>query len=212
MFDGILFDLDGTLWDATPVMVEIWVQVLARHPEVSRPPVEPKEIRGNMGLLLPEIGMRMFPGQTAAERQVILDEFCAMEEKQLAERGGVLFPGTEETLTALAGQCRLFVVSNCQDGYIESFYQGNGLERFFSGCECAGRTGLPKSDNIRLVVERYGLKNPVYIGDTELDLVSAAAAGVPFLHAAYGFGAVDSPYAVRRFTDIPAALERMSPP
>ena len=142
----------------------------------------------------------------------MLEAFNAADEEALARQGGRLFPGEEETLALLAARYPLFIVSNCQDGYIECFYKGNGLGRFFSGEECAGRTGLPKSENIRLAAARHGLKSPVYIGDTALDCASARDAGVPFLHAAYGFGAVDCPHAVRRFADIPAALESMSPP
>ena len=33
-FDGVLFDLDGTLWDASSVTAQTWVEVLARHPDV----------------------------------------------------------------------------------------------------------------------------------------------------------------------------------
>lgn len=38
------------------------------------------------------------------------------------------------------------------------------------------------------VVERQNLKTACYIGDTAGDEDAAAKAGVPFLHAAYGFG------------------------
>ena len=34
MTDGVIFDLDGTLWDATEVTAETWVEVLKNHPEV----------------------------------------------------------------------------------------------------------------------------------------------------------------------------------
>ena len=34
MTDGVIFDLDGTLWDATEVTAETWVEVLKKHPEV----------------------------------------------------------------------------------------------------------------------------------------------------------------------------------
>lgn len=212
MFDGILFDLDGTLWDATPVMAEVWAEVLPGHPEAARPPVTLEEIRGYMGLLMEDIAARMFPGLDREAAMEILREFNAENERRLAVRGGSLFPGAAETLELLAARSRLFVVSNCQDGYIEAFYSGNGLGRFFSGSECAGRTGLPKSGNIRLVAERHGLKAPVYIGDTGLDRASAAEAGVPFLHAAYGFGTAPGAPAVGPFGEIPAALEAMSPP
>lgn len=212
MFDGILFDLDGTLWDATPVMEIVWADVLARYPHAVRPPVTMEEIRGNMGLLIPDIAARMFPALSPEEGAAMLDAFNAADEEALAKQGGRLFPGEETVLALLAERHPLFIVSNCQDGYIECFYKGNGLGRFFSGEECAGRTGLPKRENIRLVAERHGLKNPVYIGDTALDCASARDAGVPFLHAAYGFGAVDCPHAVQTFAGIPAALEHMSPP
>ena len=58
-----------------------------------------------------------------------------------------------------------------------------------------------------LVVERNGLKRPLYIGDTQGDCDAAAKAGVPFLHAAYGFGAIDHPVPrAEAFRDIPAAV------
>ena len=41
-----------------------------------------------------------------------------------------------------------------------------------------------------MVVERNEFQNPVYVGDTELDYDSAERAGLPFIHAAYGFGQV----------------------
>ena len=52
----------------------------------------------------------------------------------------------------------------------------------------------------------------VYVGDTQGDYNAASAAGVPFLHAAYGFGTIDRPVpSVERFTDLPAAVDRMGP-
>jgi phosphoglycolate phosphatase len=212
VFDAVLFDLDGTLWDATPVMVEVWAELLARRSDIVRPPVTAREIRSNMGLLIDHIGRRMFPSLTEEDRAAVMEEFNTLDTERLARRGGALFPGMEETLAALAARYKLFIVSNCQDGYIEGFYSGNGLRRFFSGEECAGRTGLPKGENIKLVVERYGLKNPVYIGDTAMDCAAADEAAVPFLHAAYGFGQVECEHAVTCFSAIPAALEAMSPP
>lgn len=211
MFDGIIFDLDGTLWDATPTMEGAWADLLARHPEVSRPPVTMEEIQSNMGLLLADICARMFPALTEEKSMALMDEFNDMDEQHLRAHGGRLFPGEEETLAALARRYPLYIVSNCQDGYVECFYQGNGLSRFFIDSECAGHTGLPKSENIKLMVERHGLKRPVYIGDTILDYTSAVDARVPFFHAAYGFGEVPDVPAVQSFADIPAALEAMEP-
>lgn len=58
----------------------------------------------------------------------------------------------------------LFIVSNCQDGYIESFYEYHKLERYFKDYENPGRTGLSKGENIKLVIDRNNLDAPVYVG------------------------------------------------
>jgi len=208
MFDGILFDLDGTLWDSVPEVALSWSQGL-REMGVDRPPLTVEELRPCMGLLLPDIGAKLMPGLDPDRRAAVMDRCCELEVDYLARHGAALYPGAAETLSALSAHSRLFVVSNCQDGYIQAFFQGTGLGRWFSGFESAGHTGLTKAQNIRLVADRYGLKAPVYIGDTALDAASAAEAGVPFLHAAYGFGQVEGAAAVSAFGDIPAALERL---
>lgn len=212
MFDGILFDLDGTLWDSTRAIAHCWAIVLARHPEISRPPITVPEVCACMGLLLPDITRRLFPDLSGEVRDALTREQCAQEAEYLPEHGGVLYPGVESTLASLARETTLFVVSNCQDGYIQDFYRAHGLGKYFAGRLCAGTTGLPKSGNIAQIVREYGLRTPVYVGDTQLDLTSARAAGVPFLHAAYGFGTIDEAVpAVERFTDIPKALAAICP-
>lgn len=205
MFDGILFDLDGTLWDACPQLTVSWNRALELH-RVPRAPLTVQEVRDCMGLLLHDIAVKLLPMLPREEQDAVINDCVRMELEYLAEHGGSLFPREEETLAALAAQCPLFVVSNCEDGYIEAFYQGTGMGRYFTDCESAGRTGLPKSENIKLVARRNGLKNPIYIGDTALDYSSAREAGVPFLHAAYGFGQVPGVPAAHSFSELPEAL------
>ena len=51
MTDGVIFDLDGTLWDATEVTAETWVEVLKNHPEVKpKLPLDIHTIKKYMGL------------------------------------------------------------------------------------------------------------------------------------------------------------------
>lgn len=212
MFDGILFDLDGTLWDATAPICASWNDLIARH-AVPRPPVRQAECRGYMGLLLDEIARRLFPMLEEETRQALMSEHVAQFDRFLHAGGAVAYPGAEEVLSALARRSRLFVVSNCQDGYIQDFYALCGLGGYFTDLECAGRTGLAKGDNIALVVRRHGLRAPVYVGDTQMDCDAAGAAGVPFVHAAYGFGRVEAAVpAVQSLGGLPEVLSRLSPP
>ena len=103
---------------------------------------------------------------------------------------GTLYGNVENVLQELSQKYKLYIVSNCQDGYIEVFYKYHNLEKYFLDYENPGRTGLSKGENINLIIERNNLSNPVYVGDTEGDLKAARFAGIPFVYAKYGFGQV----------------------
>lgn len=207
MFDGLLFDLDGTLWDSVDAICLSWNSVLERRAPQLAGLVNRENVTGCMGMLLPDIVKKLVPDIPQAEIRPLLDELLEVENSYVAQHGGVLYPQVPETLERLAADYPLFIVSNCQAGYIEAFFQAHGLGRFFKDYENPGRTGKPKGDNIALVVQRNGLKKPLYIGDTQGDYNAAMAAGVPFLHAAYGFGQIDRPVPrAETFRDIPAAV------
>ena len=212
MFDGILFDLDGTLWDATPAIRDAWNQAMADCGGPQRPPVTLEEVRACMGLLRRDICARLFPGASEAVWDALSSRQILHLTQALAAGGSILYPQVEETLAALSRNARLFLVSNCGDRYLNAFYDGHGLKKYFFADLCAGRTRRPKADNIAQVVREYGLKAPVYVGDTQLDCDAAHAAGIPFLHAAYGFGAVEGERAADSFAGLPAALAAMCPP
>lgn len=209
MFDGILFDLDGTLWDAVPEITLCWNQAISAA-GVDRPPLTEEEVRSCMGMQIADIAARRLPGLSFERQMAVIDDCVTVENVYLARHGAAVYPGAVETLAALSERCPLFVVSNCQDGYIQAFFQGTGLGEYFTDFECAGRTGKPKSENIALVSARNGLKHPVYVGDTDLDRRSALEAGVPFVHAAYGFGKVEGVPAVHSFAQLPGVLEELS--
>lgn len=210
MFDGILFDLDGTLWDSTAGVAQSWTLGLQRL-GIQRPPITPEELFPCMGMLLSDIGNILLPGLSPEEQDKAIRYCCDAENAYLAEHGADLYPGAEEALAALSQKYSLFIVSNCQTGYIEAFFAGAGLGRYFSGYESAGNTGLTKAENIALVVKRHGLKKPVYVGDTALDHKSAAEAGVPFIFASYGFGTVEGTPAIRSLKELPGLLETLEP-
>lgn len=196
-YDGVLFDLDGTLWDATEGIAASWAVALADEPDVPRGPTQ-AELEKVMGLTAQQLVGVIFP-QVSLERGLALfDKCCRAENEYLRVHGGKLYEGVADTVKALAEKLPLCIVSNCNLGYIPSFLEAHGLEEYFADSECSGGTGKIKWENIKLVVERNGFKSPVYIGDTELDCQSAQMAGVPFIHAAYGFGKAEGFPAVRR--------------
>ena len=144
-----------------------------------------------MGRTVPEIGEALLPFIPLPRRQEILDRCCEEENRRLNLYGGCVYPEVTETLCELSKRYPLFIVSNCQDGYIQSFLNYHKTSGFFRDFECIGRTGLAKAGNIKLIIERNRLERAVYVGDTQRDMHSAHDAGIPFIHAAYGFGHVE---------------------
>ena len=201
--DCVLFDLDGTLWDATGVTADAWVRILADHPDVKPSvPMTAENVRKYMGLTNEELAEVFLPDLPFDAAFALMMESCGWENKWLPERGGILYDGVDETLRALHDKgVRLFVVSNCQDGYIEAFLTAHKMYGVIEDWECSGRTGNCKADNIADVIRRNNLLHPVYVGDTTSDKNGADGAGIPFIYAKYGFGESEGRGRVTEYDD-----------
>lgn len=189
--DGIIFDLDGTLWDTTERIREAWNLILEKHEEIKREPITQADLAQCMGLPMYDIAAKLFPEEEPQVRNNLMDELCIFENEYLAKKGGILYEGLEETLGILSKKYPLFIVSNCQDGYIEAFLEAHHMEKYFKDTECWGRTRVSKGESNLILMKRNGLKNPVYVGDTAGDAQSAIDAKIPFIYAEYGFGSVE---------------------
>ena len=205
MKKGILFDLDGTLWDSSAECTEAWNTVIRE--QVGRPEqFTVDDMHNFMGRTMEAIAALMFPALPEAERLHILDLCTAHEHDYLRSHPAKLYDGERAVIAELAKEYALGVVSNCQDGYIEIYLDQCGFSERYCDHECAGRTGLSKGQNIRLVMERQGITDCVYVGDTQGDADAAKEAGIPFIHAAYGFGRPDfCDAAIRDISGLPEA-------
>ena len=188
-FDSVIFDLDGTLWDSTGNVALAWQAAMDQVDYVNEVMTREK-VRSITGMAYNVIFDKLFPN-LADEKRIELMAVCAKSELQiLYEKGGELYPGLDETLNYLSAKYKLFIVSNCQKGYIEVFFKISQMEHFFFGHQCYGTKGNPKAENIIDIVNDHNLTSPVYVGDTKGDYDSASKAGVPFIFANYGFGVV----------------------
>ncbi|MDE7434379.1 MAG: HAD family hydrolase [Lachnospiraceae bacterium] len=209
MKKGIIFDMDGTLWDSAEGVAASWNQVLKEH-GLDRRLFTVEDIHGVMGKTLDVIADIFFADMDRAMRGTIMEECCAREQDYLAQHGGRLYPNVPETLRMLREKYPLYIVSNCQRGYIEGFLQYYGLGDLIEDTECFGNNGRQKGENIALVAERNGLTDAVYVGDIEGDYAASRAAGVRFIHAAYGFGFIEEPVAaVQEFRQLVQTVEEI---
>ena len=206
--DGIILDIDGTLWNSTPIVAEAWNEIIEKRDDIPFR-FTAKQLTQLFGRPLPVIADMVFPFLEEKERYDLINECCECEHELLrASTQNILYPGVAETMKALCKKIPLFIVSNCQSGYIELFLEKTGLADCITDSECAGRTGLPKGPNIRLVADRNHLQNPVYVGDIDGDRQASEEAGVKFCHASYGFGEVErKDYVIKEFSDLMTLFE-----
>lgn len=204
MRSAVLFDLDGTLWDSTYVTTPAWDRVLSRAGRhVTR-----DDMASVMGMTDREIGAALLP-HLDGDASTALVRLASREEVPAIRRyGGKLYPGVADTLRKLAAEYDLFIVSNCMDGYIQAFLYAHSMGQYFRDYACLDFPAQDKASNIRAICERHHLKKAVYVGDTASDGRSTRAAGLPFIHASYGFGKCDDADGVlREFSALPALLK-----
>ncbi len=120
-----------------------------------------------------------------------LEIYNLVNEKRreiLPQQGGILYEGVKEGLNQLAGKYNLFILSNCAKGIIRLFIDWAGIDEHIKDEMAHGINFMPKHHNIKLLIEKHGLKNPVYIGDTAGDVAESRQACIPFVFVSYGFG------------------------
>ena len=184
-FDSILFDMDGTLWDAVDSYCAVWNDAIDRCcPEV--PHVEYSELAAMMGKPLEVIYARFIGDRYPLDK--FMTELLASEKVLMPKLGGALYPHVAATIEKLSKKHRLFMVSNCTPEGLPNFLAFTGLKPYFTDSVSYGQTGHEKDVNIAMLVDKYSLESPLYVGDTEGDCVSSHKAGVPFAWATYGFG------------------------
>lgn len=181
---AVIFDLDGTLWNASETSAigfNRGLKLLGSEQVISKEEVEAvagKPYRECLEILIKSFDVDMDRIEDVLNRE---------EESAVKEFGGILYDGVEELLNKLNGKVGLYIISNCQEEYLELFLDRYKLRDYFIGYDCHGMSNRPKDQMIRDMIDLYKLEDVIYVGDTEGDKLSSQLAGIPFVHALYGF-------------------------
>ena len=187
--DALLLDVDGTLWDSTPIVAKAWTRA-ARETGFAGMTIEADTLKGLFGKTMDDIARALVPEASDEDREKLMEK-CVLYEQQALEADpcNICYPGVLDTIRELSKWIGIAIVSNCQSGYIELFMEKTGLTSAeIHDRECFGDTGHGKADNIAAVVKRNGFKHAYYVGDIDGDRASAREAGIGFISAEYGFG------------------------
>jgi phosphoglycolate phosphatase len=184
-FDALIFDIDGTLWNASPASTKGWNLGLKKL-GIDRK-VTPEQIETVAGRPFEECVDLLLPGLKVKIPE-LLDTLNACETEAVRSEGGKFYNGVLEGLRELADGYKIFLVSNCQDWYLELFLDYSNLRTVLSGFDCHGWSGMPKHKMLLRLKNHHSLQDPVYIGDTSGDETAAQMAGMAFIHVKWGFG------------------------
>jgi len=212
----LVFDLDGTLIDTAPDLVETLNVIFARE---GLPPVPFAKARKLIGG-----GARaMIVRGVEAESRVLsptqierlLDEFIAYYTEHIADRSRP-FPGLTETLDTLAQQGHRFAVcTNKLKRLSVLLLETLALADRFEAICGQDTFGIQKPDPeiLRRTVAAAGgrLSDAIMIGDSNTDIRTARAAGIPIV--AVEFGYAERPVAeygpdrvISQFAQLPVAI------
>lgn len=202
-YDALIFDLDGTMWDATQQIRNSWNIAIKQFKGMEQREITEEELQNVMGLPMDEIAAKLFKEYDRDMQMKILEKCCEVENDYLAEKGGILYPQLEETLAKLKESYKLFIVSNGQKGYIESFLNAHNLHKYFDDIQNWGDNEVPKGENIKVIMKRNNITKAAYVGDTDGDMKSAQHAGIDFVYARYGFGNTEQyTFVIDKFTQL----------
>lgn len=213
-YSTAIFDLDGTLLDSLEDLHLSTNVALAEH---GLPARSLEEVRRFVGNGIRKLVERAVPAGTgAAEQEAVYEDFCAHYAAHCEDNTGP-YPGIRELLARLrAAGVRLAVVSNKGDFAVQEL-----VARQFPGAfdailgenEAAGIRKKPAPDMVEAALARMGADRDgmVYIGDSEVDVQTAASVGCPCISCTWGFRSVDDLLAAgaTTFVNTPAELGRV---
>ena len=184
---AVFFDLDGTLWDATESTARAWTDVFGRYK--LNITVTKNQIQSVAGRPYLECLQAICPNALKfADASSLISDLAAAEKEWMHRIHGYTYAGAIEAVSELAERYNVFLVSNCNDWYLEAFLDFSGLRSVFHEAICHGSTQKPKSDNILYLIHKYRIMQGLYIGDTKGDMEASRIVSIGYIHAAFGFG------------------------
>lgn len=189
---AVIFDLDGTLVDTAPDLMHATNHVMAT---LGRRPITMDEVRAFVGHGARALIARgcAATGEPADPRAVetLYQEFVIYYAANIAS-DSVPYPG----LTGFLDRCRaeglaLGVCTNKLESLSIQLLEALGMRHYFGAIVGPDTTGAAKPDPRPYfeTVKRLGVApaNSIMVGDSETDILTARAAGVPVLAVPFGY-------------------------
>lgn len=180
---GILFDLDGTLLDTLEDLLDATNYALGLHGYPQRSLPELRRFVGNgarnqIRLSLPEDSSPEEIDAVLADYKPYYTAHCRIKTRP--------YPGILEALAELSKKYPIAIVSNKPDAAVKAL-----CADYFPGIYALGEAPdcprKPAPDMVSKAMAAIGAEKCVYVGDSEVDILTAQNAGVPCVSVLWGF-------------------------
>jgi phosphoglycolate phosphatase len=213
---ALLIDLDGTLVDSAPDIAEAANRMLR---ELGAPILPFETIRGFIGRGVPNLVRRVLASSDTLSA-VSQTDAQAIFHKHYGDTNGrysAIFPGVLAGLASFRGAGHpLACVTNKPRMQTAALLRATGLDAYFDVVVAGDSLPQMKPDPapLRFACDRLGIdaRHSVMIGDSEVDVAAAAAAGIPVYIVSYGYpgpgglAALPAARIIDSFSELPALL------
>ena len=177
---GFLFDLDGTLLNTLEDLADGTNHALASFGYPRRTLEEVRRFVGNgaANLIAQAVPTGRDPAPVLKAFQAYYPTHCRIKTAP--------YPGVPEALAELREKYPIAIVSNKPDAAVKPLCAHYFPDIFALG-ETAGCPRKPDPAMVRKAMEAIGVTDCVYVGDSEVDVLTAKNAGVPCLSVLWGF-------------------------
>ncbi|HOL65439.1 MAG TPA: HAD hydrolase-like protein [Accumulibacter sp.] len=214
MNTAILFDLDGTLIDSRPAIIDTFAAVLHKHCIEPRVPWPALRIGPPLAVTLRELA----GGVDAALLEALIADFKASYDRS-GYRTSRVFDGIAELLAALHADGRAcYLATNKRLHPTRLILDHLGWQRYFIDVYALDRLSPPLPDKAAmlrrlLADQQLATHSSLYVGDTPEDQQAASAAGLAFIGVEWGYGHFPDEQTVRVATpqELLAGLRRFDP-
>jgi len=179
---GILFDLDGTLLDS---LQDISDAVNHNLEQFGYPTRSVQEVRSFLGNGARDLIGKSIGSKDSSEIDRVFSVYLPYYEEHSLDKTKP-FDGILETLLQLGEKYPIGIVSNKPDAATKLL-----CSQFFPRVYCVGEHGgcprKPAPDMLQKAMVDLGVESCVYVGDSEVDLITAGKLGVPCVSVLWGF-------------------------
>ena len=191
----VVFDLDGTPVETAPDLVDTLNWVFRREGLPELPYAKARNMIGGGARRMIENGLRL-EGRAVddAETNRMLADFIRYYGEHVADRSRP-FPGLDAALDQLAGHgYRFAVCTNKREGLSRLLLEALKMTHRFQAI-CGPDTFniyKPDPEILRRTIQAAGgaMERSIMVGDSETDIATARAAGIPIVAVDFGYSEV----------------------